>query len=746
MAQNYSVNAGGVCQTRDVVMTTTSCVLYSENIQNNGEYNKLWQQILTFTLNSVLTVPVIVHFKLYVTEQEYATIAYQGWEYKTITIPAGSLSITYQFYCNQESREDFGAGGISLFTRIIDSPTLLPQLVIPDVCIQQGGGGYECTMALTEVDIIKPTVRGGNDGSIDASFSGASGLNVNVYLNGVFQGLLSGGNGVNFPDLIAGSYTILFEDEEGCLAQGTYVIQDGEFRTGDFNVTLPKDLTCTENPIVLSLSTKINTSSPTYPQSTITLGQTINDGDSIVINLEYPQTYSAKFTAKYFPNREDYFLASVLKNNIGISVGSNSINEIATSITEVLRKDVVISRLYDIRTINQTIILTANEANSNLNLNNTNVIIDNSNLSINNNVIGITQYDGQLSQNYSLYSTIYVNTNLEYGDVGNINDYEFVSTIELPFSPNNKHYFDLAPILKNFVSTPKLDFSVTGFTTLAPMISSYIVEYGEKYPLIQNETTKKARIKGITLQKFCMNSALNWTNANDMSNYLGSAAISPIGWTTDVKFLTTQPKVKQVQRNSTEYLFFLLPKDYGKTLEVKADLFFYDGSSLLSETLYSITSLGTNFGGVFCVAAGYNELNLKSYEVVSGLNTKKIRRVDFAVWQTIGIDSIPYTETLSYRYEIDEQPRKYGVAFLNKVGTWSIFDFSGEIINDIVHSNEKMEVSREISLLGSSPKGFQANTVYDTKVTKTIACNSGWVDEAHFNWLIELLSSHIGSS
>jgi len=87
-------------------------------------------------------------------------------------------------------------------------------------------------------------------------------------------------------------------------------------------------------------------------------------------------------------------------------------------------------------------------------------------------------------------------------------------------------------------------------------------------------------------------------------------------------------------------------------------------------------------------------------------------------------------------------PRRYGVAFLNKLGTWSCFDFNGEIVNNVNFENEKMEVARAVNVDGSSNIGFISNSVYGTKVTKKIAANSGWIDLEHFNFLMELISTN----
>ncbi len=700
----------------------------------------------------------------------------------------------------------------------------------------------ECTLEITGTTITNVSVRGETDGSILAVVSGATGSTITWYLNGVPQS----GTGLsnNFTGLTAGFYNIL-ADEGVCESQVTNLqVIDGEFRTGNFTVNSPTGLAATENPIIISIQTAQNTGTPAYGASNFNVTDTINDGDKITIALEYPQSYTAVFTAKYFPTRDDYFLASVVKDGQGNVVANANATEIATSIAECISKDVVLNRLYWIRTSGAIVYLTAKEQNQKLNLNTSTVTIS-GNISLTETTIGNSSFDGQMTESYSLYCDIFVNTEAQYGTAPTITDnFNKVAQIELPFQSNNKHQFDVSPILKNFVSTPKINFGVSGYTTLADNMASYIIQYGEKYPLVPNSTTKKSRAKGVLPSQFCINAALDWEENNDMDDYLGQNAtnLNPnwnytfftymtaygvnfvnslfstgdtgttnvmysiwnsvddtivSAWQTgstfgtggvgalsaggyyghisgitngnvfeyrrsfyvtpyaggqdtatypvaksNVLFLTNSPSPKLCQRNSSEFLYVILPKDYGYALTVKGDLYFYDGSVLTGQTLYNITTGSTNYGGVFGLAAGYNELNLESYEILTGGSTRKIRRVDFAIWQSDVLNDFQLTETKSFRYEIDEQPRRYGVAFLSKSGVWDIFDFSGEIVDDVDFKNEKMEVPRAVGDSGNSPLGFQVNTVYDTKVTKKVAANSGWIDEAHFDWLMELLTSN----
>ena len=705
------------------------------------------------------------------------------------------------------------------------------------------GAPPSCTLDFLDYDVTNVTVRGAADGEILITFEGVTGATTSCYINGVLDGT-SSTDEYTFTGVTAGYYNILIEDGDCFDTSPSILVRDGEFRSGDFTTNEPASFTASENPIILNLKTAVNSGTPSQSKGTITVSSTISDGDSIVFNLNYPQEYDATFYAKEFPNRTSYFLASTLRNAAGVSAGSNSATEIATSIAEVLNSDTVISRLYWITSSGAVVYLSAKENNQKLDIDT--VVTATGNLTVTQTQNGNATYDGAIVENYSLYLDLFIDPNLQYGedpDNGTFNKY---AQLELPFNPiNNQHYFDLSNVLKNTVSTPKIDFTITGYTTIASMLSAYQVKYGEKYPLVSNSSTKKSRVKGSVDTKYVLNSALAWEDENDLSAYLGteihdvtsnftlsgdySAGSDELsisvedylidsGHTTDIKFryvrtgsiltedsgwitgttyaltppvdvgygsvyisgvtsgitfnfsktwlsygtsetftyqtyaddfalheiewLTNSPSPKFVQRNSSEFLYLLIPKDFGNELKVKGDLYFYDGTILTGETLYTVSTGTTNWGGVFMFAAGYNELGLADYETYSG-GTRKIRKVDIALYQNDGInaDYLLSTEK-SYRYEIDEASNRYGVAFLNKLGTYDIFDFAGEIVNSVTHSNETYEVPREIALGGNSPNGFQATTVYDTKVTKTIAANSGWINLETFNWLIELIESN----
>ena len=212
----------------------------------------------------------------------------------------------------------------------------------------------------------------------------------------------------------------------------------------------------------------------------------------------------------------------------------------------------------------------------------------------------------------------------------------------------------------------------------------------------------------------------------------------------DVKFLTNSPTPKQVHRNSTEYLGFILPVGYPRGLKCKGNLEFYNGTSLNDVDLFTITdaqfAVRGVFGGVLMLAVGYDKLGLESYE---NAGQTKIRKVEIWIENVEANNpNIPLTETKTYLYEIDEQPRRFGTAFLNKLGCYDIFDWSGEVVDSQDIFFEEYQQPRQIGLDGSSERGFKHNTVYDTRFTKQVTVNSGSINEETYDWLMELLQSN----
>jgi hypothetical protein len=638
------------------------------------------------------------------------------------------------------------------FVSIEDGHHLVDQPTLPTECTSQPLG---CTVGYSGYIITAPSGRGIADGTVQFNVTGTTGTSIQFKLDGVTQHT---GNitSYTFTGITAGLHTIIALDGYCYTQVADVVMPDGQFSTGTMVVSSPAALTASNNPVVLQVQTAANSGLPTPSKGKITIlsfAGTINNGDTITVNLSYPQQYTAVFTAADYPDSNTKFLSHLLKDYQGNTLGSNDVNEIATSIAECFQQDIVLRRLYYITNDANNVYFTARENNPALNV--TPQYFDLSNtvgmvLSTMQN--GVSAYDGQLTAGYSVYAEVYVDQNLQYGETPVKNNFIRVAELELPFQSDNKHLFQLESVLKNYCDTSRIDFNFTGFTTLPNYDTAYFIKYGEKFPLITNSSTKKKRYKGKTGYLTTTNAALDYEVPNNLSTYLGTelTGLTPTSSVpvtfprSGVTFLTNSPQTLYVQRDSKQYLSFFLRRYYAssqRTLSCKGDVYFYNGTSIKGVKFFQITSgsTQTNFGGHTLLSVGYDSLGLAAYE--SSGNTK-VRRVDFAVYQTDVNGNYPLTKTKTYLYEIDEAPTRFGTAFLNKLGAWDIYDWVGEIVSSEDVSREGLQKPRQIFADGSTDLGFESNSVFNTQYTPRYTVNSGVIDASTYEWLQELLQTN----
>jgi hypothetical protein len=589
-----------------------------------------------------------------------------------------------------------------------------------------------CFLQITGSSHVDVTVRGDDDGSIFIGTSGATG-NTTFYLNGVVK--YSGANtSYIFTGLTAGVYDVAVEDSHNppCyVTLNNVTILDGEFRTGDFQIISPTGLTAVENPIIIDVATKINNPMPTPSITTITVsGGTISDGFSLIFNLTSPYAYTQTFYAKAYPSKPNYFLASTLNNQYGVPVGSNSLTEICTSLAEALQQDSLIPKIYYINNSGTVVTLQAKETGSRFNLNTTNVIAQTGAIKVAQTQTGTDYCDGQITDNYSISCEIMANVDFtnQYPMTGTTGDFNRIAEMILPFNPSNIHRFDISSILKSQVSTPIPNLLMTG-STMLPVMQPYFCKISEMYPLVANTNTVKKRYKTTTGVQWVINSSLDRYAKNDMQEYID----------VPVKFLTNSPSPKQIQRSSNEFLYFVLPRDYGTDLDCRGDMYFYDGTQVTGVTFFEISTGTTNAGGCMILNLSYSKLGLGSYEV-SGTTNRKIKRLELAIYASGG--TTQYTESKTYRFEIDEMPRKFGVIFQNALGMYDSFDFIGVVEESVKRDFDNYTIPINYNADGSMTAGQRNVATYNTKVTKRLVANTGWIDETHFDWLMELMKSN----
>lgn len=613
----------------------------------------------------------------------------------------------------------------------------------------------ECTLEITGVTKTDETTSGAGDGTITIAVSGNTGTTVTYTItkdSTILQA--TGTTSYEFTGLTAGQWTVRV-DEGACYDTWSSAINilQGYFTTAPFNVNtnfLPV-IAASENPIVFEIQTAGTGLQPLQGiyQFTVVSGATINDGFHIDFVLETPE-YSTSIIAKGFPNRGNYMLCSVLTTSVGVPLTYNSANDIAVSLAEALQNDLVLSKYYYIGVEDNVVTLKTKEYTGKYNLiNNDNLFIYNENNVVS--TTGITfstvtqgqdAYQGSLQDGYSVYAELYVSPTEEFGGEPDLSEFIPVAELTIPYLADNSMRFDVAEVLKNYVWTPKIDFTFTGYTTLLPCIKPYYIVYGEKFFLVKNSSTKKKRQKGTTRDtvRYIINASLPWESQNTMESYLGNYDLTGgTGQTvTGVTFLTTAPNPKFIQRQSTEYLYFILPKDYGKPLDFRGKITFYDGTEIDDYKFFDITTNEFNFGGVVALACGADKLGLDAIET-SGGTLRKIKQIDFAIYQDSGATA--FSETRSFRFAIDESERKFGIMMLNSKGGFDAWTFNGIVENGIERTYGTYTVPREYGIDGASPKGFNVETTYSVKTQRVVTCNTGWINVEHFDYLMELMKS-----
>lgn len=207
------------------------------------------------------------------------------------------------------------------------------------------------------------------------------------------------------------------------------------------------------------------------------------------------------------------------------------------------------------------------------------------------------------------------------------------------------------------------------------------------------------------------------------------------------KFLTNSPNPKQIQRQQNEYLYFIMRKNFGYPIVLRGDIYYYDGTNDLDQTFFTITTTNRNAGGVFVLNLSYDKLGLDSYEDQGGL-IKKIKYVDVRVEYELNGSWINMSEKKRYAFAINEQPRKFGILFENALGGYDTYDFIGIVEKTIERTSGEFNIVNTPDIFGRQQQGFKRTVVYDTRITKRVTANTGWINREHLNWLQELINSN----
>lgn len=726
----YCNNCTGATQTVSVDVLPPSTYTIVDGWDGGARYVRIEKADITFFIPSAINCDLEFNYTVAVTSIYYGGTPATTYYTYTGIIPEGQTSVTFSGVDYENYVSELGVVTSDNYSYSIAAQTELPFCNTEE---QESS----CTLDITNVAITATTLLGSSDGAVAISISGATGTSYQFRING---GALQSSN--IFTGLAAGTYQLRVE-EGICVSQQNITISSGAFDTGGFEVKTPSSIVASENPIMLTLSTPIYDGVKTYSKTDFTIQSGITNNYKLVFNLTSPIQYTATFYAKGFPNKSTYFLANTLTDAQGSFIKNNTNAEIANSLAQVLQDDIVISSNYYINVNSNVVSLVAKTSSSRFDINTTNVSRYNGSGSVVTTGItlsvienGSDYFEGDILDNYNLYTEVYGSKrNIQYGSTLTQSLFDRQTELQLPYQQNNLIKFDLSNICKSYVYTPKPDFELTGFTTITTYMQPFFFKFGEQYPLIANTNTSKKRLKGSTDYVWVCNAALNFENPNDMTAYTGETIV---GYLRNIPFLTNAPTKKQTTKRQRELLYFIVPKDLGQgIIDVRGSVTFWDGTALPIQSFITISTNAFNFGGAFCINVSFDRLGL---DVIESTYNKLIKQLDIAVYTGAGARNLTVNKT--YVYELEERVNRVGIAFLNKLGTFDTFDFSGLAESSIDRSSKSYTLARDINFDGSLSQGFKYRATYDTSVTKVLNVNSGWINRETFNWLLELLSSN----
>jgi hypothetical protein len=517
--------------------------------------------------------------------------------------------------------------------------------------------------------------------------------------------------------------------------------------TRAFTVSEPAKTLAGENPIILTLNTYFAGSGQNFSEGRFSFVDRMRENFSIWIITN--DGYVKKFYAKDFPNKDSYWLSGTLKDQAGTTVTANTLSQIAISFAECLQKDTTLSQNYYISYSATTVFMKAKQSSSRFDLSmGTNIFIKN-HLDANTGT-GVTYttlhngtdvYDGSLVSDYSLYAEVYFSDSIvnQFGVELNPSYFSRVTEVELPFAIDNIHQFDLSSICKSYLDTPLPQFDYPFPIPLENYMRPFYFKYGEKYPLIPNENTKRKREKGKTGYHWVLNASTDLYAANDLSSYTGETLTPQI---INVKFLTNSPAVKKSYKEGREFLYATVPSNFPLDLKLYGNIKFWDGTVLNDVLLSEDIDLGSssNYGGCWSIPVSFSAIGFTSlYDYETG--GTKIKQVDISLRMYSGATF--YSETKSFRYDYVQPTQRFGVAFKNKLGTYDTYDFiNGNIQEDILREVSNYYVPLQFNDNGSVVEGAKLNAIYSNSVTKKLTVNSGYITKTEFDWLLELFTSN----
>ncbi|MDF9800789.1 hypothetical protein OKW21_006052 [Catalinimonas alkaloidigena] len=500
-----------------------------------------------------------------------------------------------------------------------------------------------------------------------------------------------------FTGLAAGDYDVFVRNVSGTTANDTATVGTSSGTTGDTGTTTtdniivesqPALLTASENPILVSLSSKILDDTPSYSKTDITVSNNISDGDYIQFKSN---NIDIKLTAKDDPSFAEFFTTS-----------GNTLGDVANSLRFAINDHPILNKLYYANSSGATVTVTSKKVGSKYELIPGDTLIDNS-TGISSTLIqsGSSKFVAETKSDYGYYVNIYVENEAD--------ELEYIKTIEQPYVLPRNH-FDLAGILKNYVNTYVPSYQSTGFTKSTNHLKKYDYDLGELYAKSTGGYKFQYPFETSGITKYVLNASLPLPVQNTLSVY------------NQGPFLSNAPDLKPVHSEQKDYLYFVTTN--GVTdVSIKYRFYFFDHTQTQWRTLSTESITGS---GVY-----YFESSPSVFSISS--EPKSVWKIEVKL-QTGGSE---FNQVQTYELSVEESDTGFDVLFQNSLGAFESFRFVGEVTDSITRtvSNYNRSYYGKLSTSDSitSTKKVVVQNVYEL--------NSGIVSTETFNWLKELIKS-----
>jgi hypothetical protein len=240
---------------------------------------------------------------------------------------------------------------------------------------------------------------------------------------------------------------------------------------------------------------------------------------------------------------------------------------------------------------------------------------------------------------------------------------------------------------------------------------------------IEKNGIQIANTDAITNSQFCLKAGLS---ADDYAGWKDNYFTTYLD--EHLPFLTNQQNDKEVSRNQTEYLYFLvnfLPKPTALKLRVK--VYFNDGTDVVY-TLKTLNSVQQY--SVYSIPVGFTDLGLESYENI----IKKV--VSWDIWVNNNTDN-RVSEIRSYIVDEHFARNERQIIFSNSLGGYDTLRVTGVASDTLKVTKQTGERELESNYLPSASDMF----VNGVEGRPEMSVNTGFLDADQISYLQEILLS-----